>query len=100
MLKVNPDPRIHMYYTCISAAVIILTKHGYKVGKAEEHVAKLASLKKSQVHQIRSDLGSRGTSSDFEKYYVQEINQKFQTTDEAKDYIVTLVTPILNILNK
>jgi len=96
----NPDPRMHMYYTCISAAVIILTRHGYDVGKAEEYVADLASLKKSQVHQIRSDLGSRGTSSQFKQYYVEQINLEFQTTDDAEKHIYALVTPILKILNK
>jgi len=96
----NPDPRIHMYYACISAAVIILRMHGYKLVEAERYVAKIASLKPNQVRQIRSDFGHRDIIEDVHKYYVQQINLEFQTTNDAEKHIFALVTPILKILNK
>ena len=96
----NPDPRIHMYYACISAAVIILRKNGYKLVEAERYVAKIASLKTNQVRQIRSDFGHRDIIEAVHQYYVEQINLEFQTTDDAEKHIRALVTPILNILNK
>ena len=97
----NPDPRIHMYNACISAAVIILSRNGYsKITEAERYVGKIASLKQNQVHQIRSDFGSRGTTKEIESYYIEQINLKFSTIEDAENHAKALIKPILQLLNK
>ena len=53
-----------------------------------------------QVHQIRSDFGSRGTIKEIESYYIEQINLEFSTIEDAENHAKALIKPILQLLNK
>lgn len=87
----NFDPKKNMYIASISAAVTILKNNGYTVNRALIIVANLAEKSPKQIDQLRKDFSRREVWPDSRKFFIEQINLKFDSTEHAENHAKSLI---------